>query len=88
MNIDPVKTQSVAQPGKAKAREAKPQPKQAARDSFKPEQKERLMNLLKSQPDVRPEVVERAKALAADPSYPSDKVIAKLAKLFIKDAAK
>jgi hypothetical protein len=88
MKIDPVKTQSVAQPGKTRAREAKPETKQTARDSFKPEQKERLMTLLKSQPDVRPEVVERAKALAADPSYPSDKVIAKLAKMFIKDSAK
>lgn len=31
-----------------------------------------------SQPEVRPEVVERARALAADPSYPPAEVIRKI----------
>ena len=34
-----------------------------------------LRTNLQQVPEVRPEVVERAKALAADPSYPSDGII-------------
>ena len=36
---------------------------------------EKLRAALKSSPEIRPEVVERGKALAADPSYPSLAVI-------------
>jgi hypothetical protein len=34
-----------------------------------------LRAALQQVPEIRPEVVERAKALAADPSYPSDKIV-------------
>jgi hypothetical protein len=34
---------------------------------------------LASEPEIRPEVVERGRALAADPSYPSHEIISSLA---------
>lgn len=34
-------------------------------------------------PEVRPEVVERAQSLAADPSYPSDEIIGKISALIV-----
>ncbi len=34
-----------------------------------------LKSALNSQPEIRPEVLERARSLAADPSYPSSEVI-------------
>lgn len=34
-------------------------------------------------PEVRPEVVERARALAADPSYPSDDIIRQVSGLIV-----
>ena len=33
---------------------------------------------LQQVPEIRPEVVERARALAADPAYPSDSIISKI----------
>jgi hypothetical protein len=52
-------------------------PKQAAPkpDRISTEHAEFLRSELQKQPEVRPEVVERAKGLAADPSYPSPEVI-------------
>ena len=33
---------------------------------------------LQQVPEIRPEVVERARALAADPAYPSDRIIGQI----------
>jgi hypothetical protein len=38
-----------------------------------------LKTSLASQPEIRPEVVERAKALAADPNYPSAAIMRSVA---------
>jgi hypothetical protein len=38
---------------------------------------------LARQPEIRPEVLERAKALAADPNYPSHESIKKMAGLLL-----
>lgn len=38
---------------------------------------------LQNIPEIRPEVVERAQALAADPSYPSDDIILKVSALIV-----
>ncbi|MCR6654575.1 MAG: hypothetical protein NVV63_01915 [Opitutus sp.] len=40
-------------------------------DQLSTENVEHLKAALAAQPEIRPEVVERAKALAADPEYPS-----------------
>ena len=44
----------------------------------------RLRDLLAKEPAVRPDEVERGKALAADPNYPSGDLLAKLAEMFVE----
>jgi len=56
------------------SRKARPQPDQISTESA-----EFLRSELKRQPEIRPEVVERARALAADPNYPSIEVLRKVA---------
>ncbi len=41
---------------------------------------EALDSTLKSLPDVRPEAVERAKTLVADPNYPTPEMLQKLSR--------
>lgn len=80
MNIPSVKADGIVPAAKAKAPPAKTSPATAAGDVFKPEQNEKLMNLLRSEPDARPEVVERARALVADASYPPADVLERVAR--------
>lgn len=47
-------------------------------DRFSPENSAALKTALENQPAVRPEVVARARALAADPSYPSLEILRKV----------
>jgi hypothetical protein len=47
----------------------------AKNDSLSTNGIDQLRAALKSSPEIRPEVVERGKALAADPSYPSLAII-------------
>jgi hypothetical protein len=42
-----------------------------------------LRTSLQQVPEIRPEVVERAKALAADPAYPSDGIISQISKAIV-----
>jgi len=90
MNIRTVTTQAVPQPPQTNAPQSPSTPNpvgtEVTADSFKPAQNESLVNMLQEQPDVRPEAVERAKNLAADPNYPGTGAIASLAKMFIADA--
>lgn len=58
------------------------QSEEAVTDSVMTDQNQQLMGALRNQPDVRPEVVERGKSLAADPDYPSTDIVDELAKLF------
>jgi hypothetical protein len=46
-------------------------------------QTDSLNSALANSPEVRPEVVERAKRLAVDPNYPPRQIIEQLAKLVI-----
>jgi hypothetical protein len=89
MNIRSVTTQAVPQPPQTNTPKSTNTPAagtEVTADSFKPAQNESLVNMLQEQPDVRPEAVERAKNLAADPNYPGTGAIANLAKMFIADA--
>lgn len=90
MNIRSVTTPAVPQPSQTTVpttpNTSKTVAPGAAADSYQPAQNERLVNMLQEQPDVRPEAVERAKSLIADPNYPGTGAIASLAKLFINDA--
>jgi len=90
MNIRSVKTDVVPQPPVAitpkPAQPASTQNAAEAEDSFSPAQNATLVNMLQQQPEVRPEALQRAQALVADPNYPSTDIVAGLAKLFISDA--
>ena len=44
-------------------------------DRFSPEQTAALKSALARQPEIRPEVVARARLLAADPAYPSTAIL-------------
>jgi hypothetical protein len=44
-------------------------------DRFSPEHTTALKAALQSQPEIRPEVVARARSLAADPAYPSAAIL-------------
>lgn len=89
MKIQPAKMESVPLPAKAKPKS----PADAAMPDVQTDQlqlktgrNERMKQALMSEPAVRPEVVERAKKLAADPNYPSPDILAKIAERFISDA--
>ena len=77
MNIQPVKTDAVQVAPKAS-------PKSAPSVTETPEnqnigRKERLAEALAQEPAIRPEMLDRARELAADPNYPGPNVFAKLA---------
>jgi hypothetical protein len=57
---------AVSAPGQATPKALTPRPDQLSTDSVL-----FLRDALVRQPEIRPEVVERAQALAADPNYPS-----------------
>ena len=64
----------VSAPGPSLSRPYSPRPDQISTESavF-------LRGALERQPAIRPEVVERARALAADPGYPSTAVLKRVA---------
>lgn len=53
-------------------------------DRFAPEHSEALKTGLARHPEIRPEVVERARALAADPSYPSTEVLRRVGEIILR----
>ena len=86
MNIPPLKTDNVTTPPKTAARSAKPAKEPAAEETPPTAKQEKLLAALANEPAVRAEEVARGKDLAADPDYPSDDLLAKLADVFVKDA--
>lgn len=64
----------ISAPGNTAARPLSPRP-----DRISTESAAFLRAALQRQPEIRPEVVARAQALAADPSYPPPEVIGKVA---------
>jgi len=54
-----------------------------ARDTLYTNQAQQLSAALAGQPEVRPEVVARGSALAADPNYPSAAIISKVAGMIL-----
>jgi hypothetical protein len=69
---------SVAAAGQSGSHPTPPRP-----DKLSTESDEFLRSALSRQPEVRPDVVERAKALAADPSYPSAEILNRVAGLIV-----
>ena len=52
-------------------------------DRFSPENSAALQSALQNQPAIRPEVVARARALAADPNYPSTQILSQVSKIIL-----
>ena len=86
MNIQPCKSECVPAPSKPAAKAAKAAKESAASETPQITKQEKLLAELAKEPDVRTQEVERGKALAADPGYPSDDLLAKLAEVFVNDA--
>lgn len=86
MNIQPLKTEGVPAPSKPKAQPAKSAQASSPGEMLKSTKNERLMEALRNEPDVRPTEVDRGRKLAADPNYPSDDILAKLADIFVNDS--
>jgi hypothetical protein len=53
-------------------------------DTFTPWNTEALKSALQAQPEVRPDVVARGKALAADPSYPSPEILRRVGEAILR----
>ena len=86
MNIQPLKTDSVTTPPKAATKSAKPAKEPTTEETPQTAKQEKLLAALANEPEVRTEEVARGKELAADPGYPSDDLLAKLADVFVQDA--
>ena len=86
MNIQPLKSEGVPPPPKLKTPVAKPAEKSAAEAAPEAGKHERLRAALAGEPAVRPDEVERGKALANDAGYPTDEALGRLAALFVEDA--
>lgn len=56
----------------------------AGSDRYSPENTAALRTALSQQPAIRPEVVARARALAADPSYPSPEILRHVGQVILK----
>ncbi len=65
---------SVAAPGQTTARPPAQKP-----DKISTESAAFLQSALAAQPEIRPEVVARARALAADPNYPTPEIMLRVA---------
>jgi hypothetical protein len=85
MNIPSITTDGQVPPAKPKAQPTKASPARPAEDVFKPDQQQKLLNQIQSEPDVRPEVVARARLLAADSNYPSRDALEKIARALLSE---
>ena len=86
MNIQPLKSESVSLPAKSKPQPAKPAQASTPKEPLQSTKNQRLMEALRNEPELRATEVERGKALAADPNYPSDDILGKLAEIFVSEA--
>lgn len=68
------------------AAQAAPRPPAARTDQLSTDNAAFLRAELERQPEIRPEVVERARALAADSNYPSREVLNKVSAMILKSA--
>lgn len=86
MKIEPGKLEPmIVQPLKTKPQEVRsqPQPANLTEENFTPAQQKKMLNLIHSQPDIRPDALAKARQIAADPAYPPADVVETLAKLFV-----
>ena len=86
MTIDPLHSAGPLNPAQnatqaSKKQAANASSKSVSGDSLSLDNSKMVEQALKSTPEIRPEVVARGKQLAADPNYPSQDVINKVAQL-------
>jgi hypothetical protein len=60
-----------------------PRPPAPRSDQLSTENAASLRTALEHQPEIRPEVVERAKSLAADPNYPSAETLRRVGQIIL-----
>ena len=72
-----------ARVGAAPTHTTRPKNVAPGRDQFKSAQAEQLREALARTPEIRPEVVERGRQLAADPSYPPPEILHKVAAIIL-----
>lgn len=60
-----------------------PSPQGPEADRFAPEHTAALKAALSSQPEIRPDVVARARLLASDPSYPSPAILRQVGRVIL-----
>jgi len=61
-------------------------PVNTATDTLSASSQSTLKDILKSQPEVRPEVVARGKQLAVDGNYPPKEIVRRLSELLVSSA--
>ena len=86
MNIQPVKSENVVVPAKAKAtaqaaQQAPPADTDGMPDAALVERKRQLLEKLGTLDDTRPEKVAQAEAIVADTTYPAHELMARLARV-------
>ncbi len=86
MNIPRVNTDGYVPPAPAKAPAARAASAPEAGDVFKPEQNQKLLSVIKAEPEIRPEQLERARALVKDPNYPNGDIIKEVARKLVRQA--
>lgn len=86
MNIQSLKPEGHITPPGIKA-PAKPARASASEDVFIPEQNAQLLKSLSMEPAVRPDMVERGRTLASDPSYPFGEVLTGVAERILSEVA-
>lgn len=89
MNIKPTSTENVPQtplpPTVKGADSGKQTIHQFFVEEFRPERVKQIEEAFKETPEMRPEVIEKAKELIADPNFPSRHQLVKLAKMIVGD---
>lgn len=86
MKIPPVSPENSFQIPKTRPKHTRTdtQRTEIAQDGLKTEETASFLNALRNDPEVRAEMVEYGKRLAADLNYPSPEMFPKLAELIIK----
>ena len=84
------KTDNILRPDTIAGRPAQTRPTTAPSptetDTIRASSQENLKAALNAQPEVRPEVLERAKQLLADGNYPPREIIRRLSEMLVKSA--
>jgi|GEM_PF-6128782 len=86
MNIPRVTPDGYVPPAQAKTPVARATGAPETGDVFKPEQNQKLLSVIKAEPDIRPEQLERARALVKDPTYPNGDVLKEVARKLVRQA--